>query len=186
MWPIKHGVFALIFAIGCGPAQAAAINFSCEQEDMMTPGWSGPLSISYQDGQVTVASGHLNFTVPATGSERSGVVDGVEVSAKGISGAAEIMAAVPEAQALLDCALASLQPEFKSDADMLALAVPACLSKTAPAATPVAMQADISIGLIPNKTAGTPDVIVEISRSYMNGPALKLDTFPRNCAVVVP
>jgi hypothetical protein len=170
----------------CDPASAAPVMIACEQEDAVTQNWSGALNITYDDEKVAVKSEHLDFTVPVDEVESKAVVDSVEVTTRRISGAGEITANVPAAEDLLQCAANSVAPEFKTDQDIIALAIPHCLSKTPPAVEPVAMTANVTIGLISTKDPMAPDVIVEISRSYQGDVALKLDVFPRNCAVVQP
>ena len=171
---------------------AQAVSVVCEREDTMVPGWAGSLAVTYAggpSGAMTVKSEHVSFTVPATQSERSGVVDGVEVKATGISGSAETTSLMPDAQALIDCATKSVQPEFKDDKDMQALALTGCVPKTAMGTKPVNVLASVTLGLVPGPDAQAPDVIVEIKRRYLSvaspsGSDVSIDTFPKDCKLV--
>jgi hypothetical protein len=95
---------------------------------------------------------------------------------------------MPEPQALLDCAMATIQPEFKDDPDMLAMEIANCVPKTAIGASPIIVNASVTIGLIPTQDANAPDVIVEIRRRYVDaltpsGKSIVVETYPGNCKI---
>jgi hypothetical protein len=187
-------VAAAIFAFPFQRASAEALNIQCGREDILIVDWTGPLTVSYPggpSGELVVKSDHVTLSLPATLSERTGVVDGKEVTARGISGSVETDSLMPDAQALLDCAAKSLQPEFKDDADMQALALMGCVPKTAPSAAPVKIHADVTVGFIPQGDGNLESVIVEIKRRYLDivgpsGGALIIETFPKDCKLTGP
>lgn len=168
---------------------AQAVSVVCDREDTMVPGWGGSLGVTYTggpSGKITVKSDHVSFTVPATQSEKSGLVDGVEVMATGISGSAETTSLMPDSQALMDCAMNSVQPEFKDDKDMQTLALMGCVPKAAIGTEPVKVVASVTLSLVPGPDAARPDVIVEIKRRYLNiaspsGDDVSIETFPKDC-----
>jgi hypothetical protein len=189
----RLAVFATLLGVCCSAnaAQAETLTLLCERENALVTDWNGKMTITYSggpNGEMSVASEHVAFTVPATQSERSGVLDAAEVKAVEISGSGEAMSIMPDPRALVDCARSSIQPEFKDDPDMQALALAGCVPRTAPSSLPIAIHANVVVGLIPGPESNTPDVIVEIKRSYLDatensGRAINIETFPQNCAL---
>ena len=177
---------ALIVAFAISPASAAAIKITCENEDVMAAGWKGPMTVTYDgaaSGTLTVKSEHIDLRLPATSKKRTGEIDGKSKTATAIDGFGDTKTVMPDLAALEACAAKSVQPDFKNDADMVAIARMSCLATTAPSAAPVPVTASVTVGLIPGDTAGTPDVIVEIKRTYADANKTSIETFPKNCAL---
>jgi hypothetical protein len=180
-----------VFAVSDCPHAVGAepLIIMCELEDTLNAARAGPLQVTYAggpEGELAVASEHVTFSVLASQTQRTGTADGAEVTVTAIQGSGETTSVMPDPQALLTCAASSVQPEFKDDADMLALSVMGCVPKTSPATSPVPVLASVTLGLIPTAGGAAPDVIVEIKRRYRDaalpsGGPLEIDTFPKNC-----
>ena len=170
-------------------ANAEAVNVSCEGEDVLNAGWNGPLILSYSggpEGNMSVKSAHIDLTIPASQTERSGEVDGAEVNTISILGSGETMSTMPDSGELLACAARTIQPEFKDDADMQAMALMGCIPQTQPGAAAVKIQATVRVGLLP----GDDGVIVEIKRRYVDaltpaGGEVSIETFPKDCKLTI-
>lgn len=185
-------LIAVLAAASGNGAWASPIKIACAVADALS-GSGGPLTVSYDGeatGTVTVASEQISFSLPAKKEVRKGELDGKPHSVTGITGFSETLTVMPDQAALEACAAKSVQPEFKDDADMVAMAVMSCV-KTAPAAAaPVKAQVSVSIALVPNDGAAD-DVVVEIKRSYsapakVPGGKISIDTFPGNCSLLAP
>jgi hypothetical protein len=181
----------LVSASGNG-AWASSIRIACAAADALSGG-GGPVTVTYDGeaaGTVTVASEQISFSLPAKKEVRMGELDGKPHSVTGITGFSETLTAMPEQAALEACAAKSVQPEFKDDADMVAMAVMSCVKTTPAAAAPVKAQVSVSVALVPNDGAAD-DVVVEIRRSYsapakVPGGKISIDTFPGNCSLIAP
>jgi hypothetical protein len=175
--------------ISAAQAHAEPVVVSCADEDVIHAGWDSPLAVSYtggQSGEISVKSEHMDLTVPASLSERSTEIDGAEVKAVDINGSAETAALMPDMEDLLACAARSVQPEFKDDADMVALALMSCAPQAKPGAEGVKIAATVRLGLLPGADGNATDVIVEIKRRYLDvktpaGEDLVIETFPKDC-----
>jgi len=170
-------------------ANAEVVNVSCVSEDVINAGWNGPLTISYSggpEGEMSVKSAHIDLILPASQTERSGEVDGAEVRAVSIVGSGETMSTMPDSSALLACASQTIQPEFKDDADMQAMALMGCIPQTELGPVDVKIQATVRVGLLP----GDEGVIVEIKRRYIDalmpaGGEVSIETFPKDCKLSI-
>lgn len=188
--PLGWLLLALLVLAGATPtANAASVIIECTREDMMVPGWTGPLTISYpggESGDISVTSEHVTFSLPVRRIEMTETVDGTEMTATMISGSGATSSAMPDAEALIACATASLRPELKDDADVQALALLGCVPKVVMGASPIAVHADISVGLVPGNNPDAPDVNVQINRTYTDakalaGGSLTIETYPGHC-----
>jgi hypothetical protein len=186
----------MAFGLLCfsGPVQAEALDVVCEQEDALLQGWTGPLKLSFSGTSgdlLKVDSAHVQLKLPAETAQQIGTIDGREVVSTRITASGELPSIMPEPEALKVCAAGTVQPEFKDDADMFALALMGCVAKTAPTASPLAVQASVTVGIVPAAAGQEPDVIIEIKRTYVvatlpSGGALAIETFPKNCKVSGP
>ena len=185
-------IMLLFVAFAISPAAAAEpISINCENEDVLAANWKGPMTVTYDgeaSGTLIVKSDHIDLTLPATSKVRTGEVDGSPKTATAIEGFGETKSVMPDLAALEACAVKTVQPDFKDDADMVAIARISCLVTTPPSAAPVTVKASVTVGLSPGETAGAPDVIVEIKRTYSEttaaaGKAVSIETFPKNCAI---
>jgi hypothetical protein len=182
---------AVLLAFAAASASAAPLMITCENEDVIALDWKAPLTVTYDGeatGTLTVQSQHIALSLPAKKEVRTGELDGKPHSVTGITGNADTNAVMPDLAALDACAQSSIEPELKDDADMYAVAIMSCLSKTKPGATPVKVAASVSVALIPSDEAGAPDVVVEIKRTYLDksaspGGTASIGTFPKNCAI---
>lgn len=190
----KHGKVASIFVASvvlvafsaCRPA-AEPLKIQCEREDTTTPGWDGPMEVTYNgeaSGTLSVTSAHIELSLPATKEVRTGEVDGKPHSVTGITGNAEVQAIMPDLAALDTCVASTIQPEFKGDADMYAVATMSCLAKAPMGTVPVPITAAVSVALVPSENNGPSDVVVEIKRTYAAKSAspsgvTSIDSFPR-------
>lgn len=183
---------AVLLALAAAPASAAPLMITCENEDFATVDWKGPLKVTYDGeatGTLTIQSQHIALTLPAKKEVRTGELDGKPHSVTGITGNADTNAVMPDLAALDACAQSAVQPEFKDDADMYAVARMSCLATTKPGAAPVKVAASVSVALVPGAKAGATDVVVEIKRTYLDksaspGGAASIETFPKNCAII--
>lgn len=172
-----------------GSAEAATIRVSCEQEDVMVAGWTTPLSAVYEgdaSGTLQVKSPHVDLTLPATRSEKTGPASGGYLRTTTITASGETEVIMPDVVALNACIEASLQPEFKGNSDMEAIAAISCLSTVPQSLAPVAISGAVRLGILVPESMGAPDVILEISRSYLadaptSGPTI--GNFPKNCVI---
>lgn len=172
--------------LAAAQAHAEPVLVRCADEDVMTAGWDSPLTLTYAGeatGDVTIASEHLAFTVPASRTEQSGGID--------ISGFAETTSIMPDQAELLACAAQSIQPEFKDDADMEAVAIMGCVPKAKPAAQAVKIVATVRLGILPAQGSQAADVILELKRRYVDvktpaGRDLAIETFPKDCRITTP
>ena len=167
-------------------AHAEPLLVNCGDEDVMTAGWDSPLTLTYAGeatGDVSIASQHLAFTVPASRTEQNGAID--------ISGFAETTSIMPDHVELLACAAQSIQPEFKGDADMEAIAIMGCVPQVKPAAEAVKIAATLRLGILPAPDGKAADVILELKRRYVDvktpaGRDLAIETFPKDCRIATP
>jgi hypothetical protein len=174
---------------GAQAATVAPISISCEKEDALNGAWSGPMTVTYPGGtagELSVTSAHVALKLPARVIENTGVVDGVETSTTGIRGSDEIPTSMPDLEALFACAAANISPDFKDDADMQAMEIANCASKAAVAASPILVNASVSVSLVPTSDARAPDVIIEIKRRYVGvttplGRDIVIETYPKDC-----
>jgi hypothetical protein len=186
-WPLA----ILVLAGASQAAAAASLTIQCEREDVIVPGWSAPLTLSYPggaSGDLTVTSEHVIFSLPAAQTETTDVVDGAEVTATTISGSGETSSLMPDPEALMACVAGTLQPEFKDDADVRFTTMLGCVPKVAMSASPIAIHASITVGLFPGANPNAPDVNVEIKRSYADlktpaGERVTIETYPKNCKI---
>ena len=155
-------------------------------------GWDSPLSVSYAggpSGDISLKSDHMDLTLPASLSERSAEINGADVRITDINGFAETDAVMPDVTELLACAAQNVQPEFKDDADMQALAFMSCAPQTKPGAAKIS--ATVRLGLWPAAGGTGTEVIVEVKRRYLDvktalGEDLVIETFPRDCKLTTP
>jgi hypothetical protein len=173
-------------------ALGQAFTVTCAAEDVVMPGWNSPLTVTYtggESGEMTVKSDHVAYTVPARQSEQKYELDGKELTATNISGVGEVPSVMPDAQALLECAAKSLQPEYKNDKDMQALAIMNCVPKVAASSIPV--HAEILVNLTPGDAPDSVDVGVQTKRRYLeakspSGESIVIETFPKDCKLARP
>jgi hypothetical protein len=175
-------------------ANDGPLSITCEKEDFQSGSWSGPLTLTYSggaNGELNVESEHLALKLPATVIENTGIVDGVETSTTGIRGSNEMPSSMPDPKLLLDCSSKNISPDFKDDPDMQAMEIANCVPNTALSASPILVNASVTVGLIPTSDANAPDVIVEIKRRYVDavtslGKAIVIESFPKNCTLKAP
>lgn len=182
------GVIVALIALPASPVLSGTVNITCAKADAMASG-GGPMTVSYDGdatGTITIASAPVNLSVPANKTVKTGTLDGKPHSVTGIVGASDGAIPMPDRAALEACAAKNIQPEFKDDADMFAVALLACVSSTPVAAAPVEANASVTIALVPNN--GGEDVVVEIKRTYLEksavpGGTISIETFPGDCAL---
>lgn len=182
---IVCGLLATVMLVGT-PTFAASVKITCDKADALS-GAAGPLTVTYDgeaSGTVAVASPSISFSLPAKKEVRSGDLDGKPHTVTGITAFGEAMSSMPDQGQLETCAAKSVQPEFKDDADLFAMAVMSC-AKTMANGASVKIAASVSVALVPGE-GGADDVVVEIKRSYLApskspGGKLSLDAFPGGC-----
>lgn len=182
---IAGRLLAMAVLVG-SPAYAASLKITCDKADAMS-GAAGPLTVTYDgdaSGTIAVASPTISFSLPAKREVRTGDLDGKPHSVTGITAFGDAMSAMPDQRQLEACAAKGVQPEFKDDPDLFAMAVMACVKTTANGA-PVKVAASVSVALVPGE-GGADDVVVEIKRFYLTpskgpGGKLSLDAFPGGC-----
>jgi hypothetical protein len=155
----------------------------------MVEGWTGPLTVSYPggaSGDVAVKSEHVTFSLPAqTGTATA--ADGTEKPT--IIGSGETSSVMPDPQALKACIDSALPPEQANDEDMQFQALRGCVAKVAMSASPIRVQASMTIivgGLMPGDDPNK--VVVAIKRGYADvktasGANVTLRTSPDNCKI---
>lgn len=185
----RISVLVALIAFPASPVFAGTVNITCAKADVMAGG-SGPMTVTYDGeatGMITIASGPVNLSVPANKTVRTGTLDGKPHSVTGIIGASDGAIPMPDRLALEACASKNIQPEFKDDADMYAVALLSCVSSTPLAAAPVNANASVNIALVSN-SGGGEDVVVEIKRTFLDksavpGGTISIETFPGDCAL---
>lgn len=184
----RISVLVALLAFPASPVFSGTVNITCAKADVMTGG-GGPMTVTYDGdatGTITIASVPVNLSVPANKTVRTGTLDGKPHSVTGIIGASDGAIPMPDRVALEACASKNIQPEFKDDADMYAVALLSCVSSTPLAAAPVNANASVNIALVPNN--GGEDVVVEIKRTFLEksavpGGTISIETFPGDCAL---
>jgi hypothetical protein len=120
MWKMKSScwlltTFAIVaMTLTAHSASDGPLSITCEKEDLLNGSWAGPLTVTYSGGakgEMTVTSDKVTQTFLANLTEKTGVVDGHEVTSIAIRGAVDASVSMPDPQALIKCASANIQPE---------------------------------------------------------------------------
>lgn len=171
-------------------AHASTVSVSCEKADMISSAWSGPMTIVYEgdaSGTLKLKGPYGELTLPAT-SERRQAATGSAQEAQLIEGFGTTQTTMPDLALLEACIATKVAPGEEGSADSYDFAVTQCLASTPPAKDPVAVTAQVKLGIFPGEPPEEYGLVVEVKRTYdqkTKSPrgSTSIDSFPAKCTI---
>lgn len=170
-------------ALGLAPVQAETIQLTCARENIIAPGWTGPLSVTFSgdpNGPLAVRSDHTQLDLHGS------MEISAEDNSRRIWAYEDTKAIMPDLADLDACSASKVPKEVVADADFFNVMSMSCLETVKLGADPVPIKASVKIFVFSDD-----DVTVEIRRTYLDpsqgpGGVMYIENYPGDCKVGAP
>ncbi len=159
-------------------ARAETIQLTCARENTTAPGWTGPLTVTFNgnpNGTLVVRSDHTQLDL------RGSMETSAEDKSKRIWANEDTKAVMPDLAALDACSASKVPKDIVADADFFNVMSMSCLATVKLGAEPVPIKASVKIIVF-----SADDVGVEIRRTYLDpskgpGGVMYIENYPGDC-----
>lgn len=160
-------------------ARAETIHVTCNRENITAPGWTGPLTATF-DGD---PNGMLVIRADHTRLDLHGSMATAQDNSKQVWASEDTKAIMPDLADLDACSASKVPKDVVADADFFNIMSMSCLQTVKLSAEPVPIKASVRIFVF-----SAQDVTVEIKRTYQDpskgpGGVMYIESYPDGCKV---